>query len=300
MANPGAPPTDMAHVYPSILSAVAASGSLYYGSMTTANTTEARGALVLAPSSNSLLEFLASESIYGGGFTVSPSGAAESVMVTPFHPAFRGTLANGTAVSNLAQAGNLVEADRPLFALGANTVSAGNAHGSEPVRFYAVHGDLVGVASGRINSFLPNDPTRAGQTYYEAGQPVWMMAGRDIVGSGTPIGQALRIDASLGALYESSGNLFAHNNPTDVSVVSAGRDIVYSSFNVAGPGTLEITAGRHIQMEDRVGVSSLGPVVPSDSRPGASISMLAGVGATTRASWRATSAKATAPRPASR
>ncbi|MDC8757692.1 filamentous haemagglutinin family protein [Janthinobacterium fluminis] len=279
IANPGAPPTDMAHVYPSILSAVAASGSLYYGSAVTLRETQASGALVLAPSANSLLEFLASGSIHGGGYTVSPSGAAESAMATPFHPAFRGTLANGTAVSNLAQAGNLVEDDRPLFALGANTVSAGGAHGSEPVRFYAVHGDLVGVASGRINSFLSNDPTRAGRTYYEAGQPVRMMAGRDIVGSGTPIGQALRVDASLGALYESSGNLFAHNGPTDVSLISAGRDIVYSSFSVAGPGTLEITAGRHIQMEDRAGVSSLGPVVPGDSRPGASIAMLAGVGA---------------------
>ncbi|OHV97083.1 hemagglutinin [Janthinobacterium lividum] len=279
MANLGALPTDMANVYPSILSAVAASGSLYYGSMATDRTTEATGALVLAPSANSLLEFLASDSIHGGGYTVSPSGAAESAMATPFHPAFRGTLANGTVVSNLAQAGNLIENGRPLFALGANTVSAGGEHGSEPVRFYALHGDLVGVATGRINVFASDDPTRAGQTYYEAGQPVWMMAGRDIVGSGTPIGQALRIDAGVGARYDSSGNLFAHSAPTDVSVVSAGRDIVYSSFNVAGPGTLEITAGRHIQMEDRAGVTGLGPVVPGDSRPGAGISMLAGVGA---------------------
>jgi filamentous hemagglutinin family protein len=279
IANPGAPPTDMAHVYPSILSAVAASGSLYYGSMVTDRTTEATGALVLAPSANSLLEFLASDSIYGGGFTVSPSGAAESAMATPFHPAFQGTLPNGTPVSNLSRAGNPVETGRPLFALGANTVSAGSAHGSEPVRFYAVNGDLVGVATGRINVFASNDPTRAGQTYYEAGQPVWMMAGRDIVGSGTPIGQAVSSGFGFGATYATSGNLFAHSEPTDVSVVSAGRDILYGNFSITGPGTLEISAGRHIQMEDRAGVSSLGPVVPGDSRPGASIAMLAGVGA---------------------
>ncbi|MBB1599038.1 filamentous hemagglutinin family protein [Variovorax sp. UMC13] len=279
MANAGVPATDMGNVYPSILSAVAASGSLYYGSMATANTTTAGGALVLAPSSNSLLEFLASESIYGGGFTVSPSGAAESAMATPFHPAFQGTLANGTRVSNLALAGNVVEIGRPLFALGANTVSAGSEHGSEPVRFYAVSGDLVGVATGRINVFAPNDLTRAGQTWYEAGQPVWMMAGRDIVGSGTPIGQGIGTGYGYGAIYTTSGNLFAHNDPTDVSVVSAGRDILYGNFSVAGPGTLEISAGRHIQMEDRAGVASLGPVVPGDSRPGARIAMLAGVGA---------------------
>jgi filamentous hemagglutinin family protein len=279
MANAGVPATDMANVYPSILSAVAASGSLYYGSLATANTTEARGALVLAPSSRSLLEFLASESIYGGGFTVSPSGAAESAMATPFHPAFQGTLASGAAVSNLARAGNVVENGRPLFALGANTVSAGSEHGSEPVRFYAVNGDLVGVATGRINVFAPNDPTRAGQTWYEAGQPVWMMAGRDIVGSGTPIGQAVSSGFGFGATYATSGNLFAHNDPTDVSVVSAGRDILYGNFSIAGPGTVEISAGRHIQMEDRAGVASLGPVVPGDARPGARIAMLAGAGA---------------------
>ena len=278
MANIGVPATDMAYVYPSILSAVAASGSLYYGSMSTHRTTEATGALVLAPSANSLLEFLASDSIYGGGFTVSPSGAAESAMATPFHPAFQGVMANGTAVSNLSLAGNRVLIGRPLFALGANTVSAGSEHGSEPVRFYAVNGDLVGVATGRINSFLQNDPTRAGQTYYEAGQPVWMMAGRDIVGSGTPIGQGIRTGSSFDTAYETSGNLFAHSDPTDVSVVSAGRDIIYSNFGVVGPGTLEITAGRNIRMEDRAGVESIGPVVPGDHRPGASISMLAGVG----------------------
>ncbi|WP_429614630.1 filamentous haemagglutinin family protein [Variovorax sp. W2I14] len=279
MANIGVPATDMANVYPSILSAVAASGSLYYGSAATAYSTEAgAGALVLTPSANSQLEFLASDSIYGGGFAVSLSGAAEGAMATPFHPAFQGTLADGTQVSNLSRAGNLVDTGRPLFALGANTVSAGNAHGSEPVRFYAMNGDLVGVATGRIYEFQSNDKTRAGQTYYEAGQPVWMMAGRDIVGSGTPIGQAVRTGGFY-STYDISGNLFAHDDPTDVSVVSAGRDIIYSNFSIVGPGTLEITAGRNIRMEDRAGVSSLGPVVPGDLRPGSSIAMLAGVGA---------------------
>lgn len=59
----------------------------------------------------------------------------------------------------------------------------------------------------------------------------------------------------------SSGNLFVHNNPGDISIVSAGRDLLFSSFNVAGPGTLEISAGRNILMQDKASVSSLGPVV---------------------------------------
>ena len=59
----------------------------------------------------------------------------------------------------------------------------------------------------------------------------------------------------------------------------AGRDIIAGSFTVAGPGTLEISAGRNIQMLDQAAVLSLGPVVPGDTRPGAGIAMQAGLGA---------------------
>lgn len=68
--------------------------------------------------------------------------------------------------------------------------------------------------------------------------------------------------------YTFTGNLFIHDNPNDISIVSAGRDVLYSNFNVAGPGTLELTAGRNILMEDKVSVTSLGAVAPGDSRPG--------------------------------
>ncbi|NWD85091.1 hypothetical protein HX891_32555, partial [Pseudomonas reactans] len=72
--------------------------------------------------------------------------------------------------------------------------------------------------------------------------------------------------------------LFVHTGATDISIASAGRDILYSSFNVAGPGTLELTAGRNIQMDDQVGVNSLGAVAAGDNRAGASIVLQAGVG----------------------
>ncbi|QNK66579.1 filamentous haemagglutinin family protein [Variovorax sp. PAMC26660] len=271
--------TDSAYVYPSILSAVAASGSLFYGDSATAIDTGTGTALLLAPAANGRLEFLARDSIYAGGNTVSQSGAAAAALATPLHPAFTGTAIDGTGFGNLSGGNSLQDADRrPLFAFGADTVS-GEAVGTGPARFYAVRGDLVGVSSGRIMRFTTEDEMRAGQTWYDGAQPVWMMAGRDIVSSGTPIGGADIVNGYKMPSFRSTGNLFVHQKPGDISVISAGRDILFSTFNVAGPGTLEITAGRDIRMDGTASVSSLGPVVPGDSRPGASIAMLAGVGA---------------------
>ncbi|MCQ9616630.1 filamentous hemagglutinin family protein [Paenalcaligenes niemegkensis] len=163
----------------------------------------------------------------------------------------------------------------PLFAFGLNTTAGAEWGSAEPARFYAGQ-DIVGLRTGEILQFTGG--SRIGQTWYESAGPVWMMAGRDIVNSGTALGQPISIQSVIGT-GNSTGNLLVHNDPNDVSIVSAGRDILYSSFNVAGPGTLEITAGRNILMEDRASVTSLGPVVPGDLRPGASIVMQAGLGA---------------------
>jgi hypothetical protein len=70
-----------------------------------------------------------------------------------------------------------------------------------------------------------------------------------------------------------------HGDAYDVWVVSAGRDILKSSFNGGGPGTLDMSAGRNILMKDKGSVVSLGPVVQGDKRAGAGIAMQAGVGA---------------------
>ena len=51
--------------------------------------------------------------------------------------------------------------------------------------------------------------------------------------------------------YSYTNNLFIHDQASDVSLVRAGRDIIAGSFTVAGPGTLEISAGRNIQMLTR-------------------------------------------------
>ncbi len=103
-----------------------------------------------------------------------------------------------------------------------------------------------------------------------------MRAGRDIVASGTPLGQRISAPSQISTDASFTGNLFVHDDPNDLSLVQAGRDILYGNFNVAGPGTLEISAGRNILMEDRAAITSLGAVVPGDSRPGADIVLQAG------------------------
>ncbi|MCK6190603.1 filamentous haemagglutinin family protein [Pseudomonas sp. EYE_354] len=278
--------TDMAAVYPATLRAVAASGSLYYGraSYGDPSTVPPLRAMVLAPSANGQLELLAGDSIYGGDLPISRSSAAPQSLATILRPAFLGFLTDQNPVSgsgNLSSDGSIATFTvSPLFAFGPNTASTAWGDALEPARFYALSGDLLGVNSGRaitITTDASKDP-RFGQTYYEGAGPVWMQAGRDIVSSGTPLSGANGGNKTTGE-YTYAGNLFVHNSPTDISIASAGRDILYSSFNVAGPGTLELTAGRNIQMEDRVAVNSLGAVAAGDSRPGASIVMQAGMGA---------------------
>ena len=64
-------------------------------------------------------------------------------------------------------------------------------------------------------------------------------------------------------------------------MVSAGRDILYSSFNIAGPGLLEISAGRNLLQEDKASITSIGPIssTPNDRASGASIAVIVGAGA---------------------
>lgn len=279
--------TDLAVVYPSILRAVAASGSLYYGQSSiwdgTGYNGDNRPALLLAPGINSELQFMAGDSIYGGDMSVSRSGAASEALATPLRPAFVG-IVDGFVIkaSNLSADGNPARPSAkilPLFAFDTSSASSEWALNDDPARFYALEGDLLAVATGRSMTSVSTGrwPERIA---YEGAGPVRMMAGRDIISSGIPLGGSLNEDPNMGGAgnYTSAGNLFIHNNPTDISIVSAGRDILYSSFNVAGPGLLEITAGRNILMDDKVGITSLGAVVPGDSRPGASLVLQAGAG----------------------
>ncbi|WHS58318.1 filamentous hemagglutinin family protein [Pseudomonas sp. G2-4] len=278
--------TDLAVVYPSILRAVAASGSLYYGKSSELYDTGYNGnnrpALLLAPGINSELQFMAGDSIYGGDMSVSRSGASSAALATPFRPAFVGMDGFVIKTSNLSADGNPARPSLnilPLFAFDTSSASSEWALNDDPARFYALEGDLLAVTTGRSMASVSTGRW-PGRIAYEGAGPVRMMAGRDIVSSGIPLGGSLNEDSGVGGTgnYTSSGNLFIHNNPTDISIVSAGRDILYSNFNVAGPGLLEITAGRNILMDDKVSITSLGAVVPGDARPGASLVLQAGAG----------------------
>ena len=279
-------PTDGRFVYPSILRAVAAQGSIYAGpsaTFTNGNNSPLIGySLLLAPSKSGQLELLAADSIYAGGYAINQSGASPLAIATPFNPAFN-TFANSNAgkpvATNYSSDGVSSAANTryPLFAFGPNSYSGLNDV-ARPARFYALTGDLVGVRSGETLNF-----TTSKRTWYEGAGPVWMIAGRDIVASGTNLGQPTYIPQGLMGVgiedITSNGNLFIHNDLRDVSRVSAGRDILYSSFDIAGPGTLDINAGRNILMENRASITSLGSLVAGDQRPGASVVLQAGAGA---------------------
>ncbi len=279
-------PTDDRFVFPSILRAVAGQGSIYAGPSAAygiGNPAPALAwSLLLAPSSAGQLELIAGDSIYAGGYAINQSGASPAALATPFAPAFNGYGNNQSArpiTTNAGSDGVLAQTNSryPLFAFGPDSYS-GLSSVQGPARFYALTGDLVGIRTGETLAFATTK-----RTWYESAGPVWMVAGRDIVASGTNLGQPTF--APVGGMSRnneqiaSTGNLFVHNDARDISRVSAGRDILYSSFDIAGPGVLDVNAGRNILMEDRASITSLGPVVAGDQRPGASIVMQAGAGA---------------------
>jgi len=271
-SNPG----DIVVVYPSILRATAATGSIYYGysAAPISNSTPTTKSLVLAPSASGALEFLAGTSLFGGAYPISMSGS-DAPLPTPFHPAFAGFAANGALIagsSNLSLNGTLSQDGGysgkpslgaansfPLFAFGPDTIGSTALHLGDPsaALFYAANGDVVGLSSGNVQTYAPYTE-RTIPVWYRSATAARVLAGRDIV---------------------NANGLFVHNNSTDISLVQAGRDILYANLQVAGPGTLEVSAGRNLQQDARASIVSIGALVQGDSRPGADIAMMAGVGA---------------------
>jgi len=275
--------------YPSILRAVAANGSLYYGASASGRSGESSTySLITAPSANAELQLMAGDSIYAGGYAVTQSGADPARIPTPFNPAFAGTNQYGAILYSNLSADIYKEANKfSLFTFGADGFSTMAWPERQPVRFYALDGDIVGLRTGEILRY----GNAGNEVRYEGSGPLRVMAGRDIVNAGVPLGTTTfvptEVNGTAGGL--STGNLIIHSRADDISVVSAGRDIRLSTFNVAGPGLLEVTAGRNLygagsgvgQVYQEGGFTSIGNV---DSRAsvndaGASISLIVGAGA---------------------
>jgi filamentous hemagglutinin family protein len=271
---------DGSFIYPSIFRAAALGGSMYYGvnalPFMRGDASLVYPFVTLAPSPHGALEMGARDSIYGGqySFNMSGSGAA---LPTPFNPAFMGDAVDGSgkvrvtngSFSILVPGQFLVPLS--LFFFGPNTAAfdIGRAPDAAPIRFYAREGDIVGLRTGEMLT------SNIGG-WYNAAAPVMVRAGRDIVGAGLAPGVT---QTSAKQDWDSRGNLIVHSNPNDVSVISAGRDIVYANFDIAGPGVIEVSAGRNLYQADKGSITSIGPIAIGDKRRGADVVMLAGVDA---------------------
>jgi filamentous hemagglutinin family protein len=234
--------------YPPSLSVISQNGNIDFSR----DTTE------LVPSPDGSLDLLAADSILGGGTTVAISGAPVATLATPQNPSIIVTKNFNELYDNASP-----EQASALFAFGPDTPT-GNLHtpGQAPALVYAGSGDIVDLQLGYTTPILPDG---AHIPQYIGAMPFDVVAGEDIVNLGT-VG---------------SPDLFLNLSPTDVTSITAGRDILQSSADIAGPGTLFLQAGRNVYQGDQGVLDSVGPVFdinPNDRNSGATIVVIAGVG----------------------
>ncbi|KAF0806097.1 Filamentous hemagglutinin family outer membrane protein [Alcanivorax sp. S71-1-4] len=248
------------HYAPAILRAVAPGGNILINPRTITFGARQNSVLLMAPSPSGALELLAGGSVLAQpeSYAISMSGASMEVLSTPFNPAFSLV---GWQYADLIYSNQSNDGVNGLIAFGPNTVSTAlRSSNPDPVRIYAVDGDITGLRFGAINTLFngrgPGGGNRTRDSYwYEVASAVQLRAGTDI------------LDVDIKAM---------NNHATDVTLLQAGRDIVYAEVTVAGPGNLDISAGRQIRQDDVASVQSIGSLVQGDTRPGASIALLAG------------------------
>jgi filamentous hemagglutinin family protein len=232
---------------PPILSVIAQNGNI-----------DAAGVIELAPSASGQLELLAGGSIYGGTYTIS--GANPAFASTVFDPEIRVSYKNISFTNASANSPITTIGIPSLLAFGPDqALGAVHPLDQAPARVFA-NLDIVDAGFGGIDI--------TGHTLQVAAEPFDIAAGRDIVASG-----------SL-----SLPDYFLNLTPADVSSITAGRDIIDSSADVSGPGTLLIQAGRNIDESDLGAFDSLGPAYDISIRNrdgGAGITVIAGSGTAT-------------------
>ncbi|AEC18826.1 hemagglutinin-like protein [Pusillimonas sp. T7-7] len=244
---------------PPRFSATAASGSLYYGG----------GTLIkLAPTEDTgQLSLLAGNSIYGAAFLGAAYPAAPDYGTRWL---VSGAPGDADAIPNPFKPGSY-QSDTAYghFYTYQNDMPHVGAVQGEPTRIYAVHGDLLNVSLGGVGQSVYDPITRTSRPEYIAARPARVLAGGDIVNFGR---------GDDGATTSISRGLILNQSPTDVSMLSAGGDIFYAHFDIAGPGTMEVSAGGNIYQGNLASITSIGPIIQGDTRPGADIVVQAGLG----------------------
>ncbi|MDF3835855.1 filamentous hemagglutinin family protein [Cupriavidus basilensis] len=225
--------------------------------------------LELVPSPRGQLELLAAGSIYGSSQVVAMSGADMSTLATPWRPVFETAVGGGGTNNASPTSAYLGFTRNSPIAFGPDTPLGplGNLHAADeqPALVYAGK-DIVDLALGQVQNpspgFGPGSFQPFPTTWYAAAKPFQVIAGRDIVGTGTTPSAYLNLNAD------------------DITLIQAGRDIFRQSVTIAGPGLLQLQAGRNLYQGYDGALTSAGDVVnPSNKSGGAGITVLAGVGA---------------------
>ncbi len=212
--------------------------------------------LELAPSPKGSLQFLAGSSIIN---SVTPQNSAG----LNFVQANIDLSGAADAAGDIPTPANPGNAGGGFFSFETDTAS-GLLHQGDttPSRFYAVAGDILGLRTGQTYTATNHTTGQTGLATIAA-TAVDIRAGRDVVGL-----TAVTLD----------------NNAGDISTIQAGRDVVYATEQVAGPGELQVEAGRNVYEADRGSLVSLGEIggalTQATRDDGAAITVLAGVGAT--------------------
>jgi filamentous hemagglutinin family protein len=254
---------------PANLNLTAASGNLFFNGV-------AGAPLELTPSPQGQLNLLAADSIFGANIDIS--GADPSVMATPFRPGYMfGPVGAPGTVTNVSNDSYSPNTPDTLFAFGPDTpTGALHANDPNPVRIYA-GGDILNLNFGEVLTFASPQAKQTTLNWYVGAKAANILAGGDIVNSGTSYAAPI----ALGNGESTVPGFILNLNPNDVSTMSAGGDIVYSSMQVGGPGLLEIQAGREFYAANKASLQSVGPVFnvnQSNRNSGAGITVMAGVG----------------------
>ena len=229
---------------PATFRAASASGNLYM--MRALQPGNIQGTTMRqVPADHAALELLALGSIYASKTSITMSAADASQMPDPLRPAY--VIYNG--------GGPMSFNTRSIY--DPNLLSNNPAYG----RF----------------AFVPDTPL----TNLHAADPDPVLV-RAVTGDivGLEMSTAKRLDLSAaGDIVGTQPISILNAQAADVSSITAGGEIYYPAVTVAGPGALAITAGKDIYLGDQVSVVSTGAAFAADKRPGASITMTAGVGA---------------------